>query len=143
MRVSKFVMSLVLMAMLLGLTPSMSQASTDVKQQNSVTPRNCFATATSFSGTVPGVGYLRLGPYTTTAACLDINFRFSSVPRETQVEVYTCGGAKLGTTVIFPAGNTSWRTIATNVRDGTCFEYRVDDRGGNFFGYQVSGFVAF
>ncbi|MFJ3660811.1 hypothetical protein ACIPPM_10105 [Streptomyces sp. NPDC090119] len=88
----------------------------------SAAPANASATATSCYGGAVTVSYgdaVEFGPYTTTSRCADINLRMVSGDAEF---VWACVKfTRVGECNYWTKVGRSWKTIATDVKDGSKF----------------------
>ncbi|MFG3048610.1 hypothetical protein ACGFZR_27245 [Streptomyces sp. NPDC048241] len=88
----------------------------------SAAPANTSATATSCYGGAVTVSYgdaVEFGPYTTTSRCADINLRMVSGDAEF---VWACVKfTRVGECNYWTKVGRSWKTIATDVKDGSKF----------------------
>ncbi|MFB7776779.1 hypothetical protein [Streptomyces bauhiniae] len=88
----------------------------------SAAPANTSAAATSCYGGAVTVSYgdaVEFGPYTTTSRCTDINLRMVSGDAEF---VWACVKfVRVGECNYWTKVGRSWKTIATDVKDGSKF----------------------
>lgn len=112
---------IVLVCAVFALTPASASAAPNIHMQPATT---CYGGAISFQRNVPYDGYTQLGPYTTTSRCNDINLKITSGGGEQGVSacvVFIKHTDLCNYQTIFGPGDWSWKTIATDVLDGTSF----------------------
>lgn len=101
-----------------------------------------YAATTAFAIRVPSIGSITLpASYVTTTQFRDITVRMSQNPYELAIKPVKCNGGDISSYKIIPANSRQAYTIATNVRDGTCFKLNVAADTPNSF--NISGKVSY
>jgi hypothetical protein len=89
---------------------------------------------TPFAGIVPRIGSITFPTsYVTTTDQRDIRVQMSENPYELVIKPVKCNGGDISTYKTIPANSRQAYTIATNVRDGTCFKLNVAADTFNYF----------
>ncbi len=93
-----------------------------------------YAATTPFGGRVPRIGSITFPrSYVTTTQFRNITVRMSENPYELVIKPVRCNGGDISTYKTIPANSRRAYTIATNVRDGTCFKLNVAADTPNYF----------
>ena len=95
----------------------------------------CLSNPKRLSVIVSGNEHAHSEELITSPRCRDINVRFISLPETTEVRAIQCSrqGNWYSNWHIFHPSDTGWEEIATNMRDGVCFQLEMRSTSGKTY----------